>query len=78
MAEAASGQQVGQGMPRPRRRSSDVRVDLAVRDPADPTRFALGVVTDGVNHARFATARDRAANGPALFAAVGVKQEQSS
>jgi hypothetical protein len=36
-----------------------VRVDLAVRDPADPTRFVLGVVTDGVNHARFATARDR-------------------
>ncbi len=38
---------------------SDARLDLAVRDPARPGRYLLGVETDGPAWARAATARDR-------------------
>lgn len=38
---------------------SGVRVDLAIRDPDVPHRYALAVETDGANYARAATARDR-------------------
>ncbi len=38
---------------------SDVRLDLALRDPADPTRYLLAIETDGANYERAATARDR-------------------
>ena len=44
--------------------ASDVRVDLAVLDPRQgngegPTRYLLGIETDGLNYARAATTRDR-------------------
>jgi very-short-patch-repair endonuclease len=35
------------------------RVDLAVRDPDDATRYLLGIEFDGVNYVEAATARDR-------------------
>lgn len=38
---------------------SDVRLDLALRDPEDPSRYVLAIETDGSNYERAATARDR-------------------
>lgn len=35
------------------------RIDIGVRHPAEPSRFMLGIVTDGPNYARVPTARDR-------------------
>ena len=38
---------------------SGVRIDLAIRDVDHPSRYSLGIETDGANYARAATARDR-------------------
>lgn len=38
---------------------SGYRVDLAVRDPSDPTRFLLGIECDGAFYRSATTARDR-------------------
>jgi len=50
---------------------SGVRVDLAVVDPDDPQRFALGIETDGLNYARAATARDRDRLRPLVLGGLG-------
>lgn len=38
---------------------SDVRLDMALRDPDDSSRYVLAIETDGTNYERAATARDR-------------------
>lgn len=39
--------------------TSEARVEIGVRDPRDPTRFALAIEGDGASYARSRTARDR-------------------
>ncbi|HEU5099612.1 MAG TPA: AAA domain-containing protein, partial [Roseiflexaceae bacterium] len=38
---------------------SDFRIDIAIRDPRDPARFALGIECDGDDYRDAPTARDR-------------------
>ncbi len=39
--------------------SSDYRLDLAVRDPRDPTRHILGIACDGASYRQASSVRDR-------------------
>src|SRR5690606_29963021 len=38
---------------------SGYRIDLAVIDPRDPSKYALGIVCDGYGYSQARTARDR-------------------
>lgn len=49
------------------------RIDLAVRDPADPERFCLGILLDGPAYGQAATARDRDRLRPQVLASLGWK-----
>ena len=50
---------------------SGCKVDIAVRDPKRPDRFFAGIACDGGTYARPATARDRDAQLPSVFASLG-------
>ncbi|MEM1185466.1 MAG: DUF3320 domain-containing protein [Planctomycetota bacterium] len=51
--------------------SGGSRVELAVRDPGDPTRFILGIEFDGASYADARTARDRDRLRPSVMAGLG-------
>ncbi|MEM7204352.1 MAG: DUF3320 domain-containing protein [Planctomycetota bacterium] len=50
---------------------SAYRVDLAVVDPTDPQRYALGIEWDGANYRSAATARDRDRTRTAVLRSLG-------
>ena len=47
------------------------RVDVAVRDPEDASRYAMGVVCDGTGYAGARTARDRDFLRDSVFSSLG-------
>jgi hypothetical protein len=51
--------------------ASSVRMDIAVSHPGRPGRFLAGIETDGDNHARSATARDRDRLRPMVLTGLG-------
>jgi very-short-patch-repair endonuclease len=51
--------------------SGSSRVDLAVRDPHDPSRFVLGIEFDGPAYAEAGVARDRDRLRPSVMAGLG-------
>jgi len=52
------------------------RIDFAVRDPGDPTRFVLAIECDGPAYAASPTARDRDRLRPQQLAALGWKHHR--
>lgn len=52
---------------------SSFRVDLAVVDPANPDRYALGIIIDGRDYHRLPTVRDREVTVPGVLRSLGWK-----
>lgn len=50
---------------------SNCKIDIAVRDPEAPERYLAGIICDGATYSRPATARDRDAQIPSVFASLG-------
>ena len=50
---------------------SGLRIDIAVRDPDDPTRYILGIECDGSAYARQKTAQDRDVNRIGVLRGLG-------